>query len=290
MIVSMTGFGKASGQHGNKKFIVEIKSLNSKQTDLVVRIPSLYKEKEMRLRSLLYQELERGKVEYNLYVENNGAETNYSINLPLAEQYHRHLVELGNRIETSTTDHLSILMRLPEVVQTAREELDVAEWEYIESLTLQACLKLNEFRRTEGEKLKTDFEARIVAILDHFKTVQENEASRVESVRQRIEKNLFENVSEEKLDKNRLEQELIYYIEKLDITEEKVRLKAHCDYFVETMNASKSQGKKLGFITQEIGREINTIGSKAYHAGIQKAVVQMKDELEKIKEQVLNVL
>lgn len=290
MILSMTGFGKAIGQYGNKKLIVEIKSLNSKQTDLTVRMPTLYKEKEMVMRTLLYDKLGRGKIEFNLYVENNGAESNYTINKDLALNYFTNLKALADEIGESERSYLSTLIKLPEVVRAEREEMNEEEWSYIEKLTHEACDHLTDFRRQEGEKLYKDFTARIDGILEHFETVKAHETERVDSVRQRISKALEDNVSSDKIDKNRQEQELIYYIEKLDITEEKVRLKAHCEYFMETLNTGDSQGKKLGFITQEIGREINTIGSKAYHAPIQKAVVQMKDELEKIKEQVLNVL
>jgi len=290
MIVSMTGFGKALGQFGNKKVIVEIKSLNSKQTDLNARMPALYKEKEMAIRSLLYDRLERGKIECNIYVENNGAESNYAINRGLALNYYKNLKSLAEEVNEPTDQLLDAVLRLPEVVRAEREELEEKAYEFVSGLVAEACDKLVEFRAQEGAKLKTEFEGRVKGILTHFETVKAHEEERVEGVRQRITKNLDEWVDGEKLDASRLEQELIYYIEKLDITEEKVRLKAHCEYFLETLDAPKSQGKKLGFIGQEIGREINTIGSKAYHAPIQKAVVQMKDELEKIKEQVLNVL
>ena len=290
MIVSMTGFGKALGQFGNKKVIIEIKSLNSKQTDLNVRMPSLYKEKEMAIRSLLYDRLERGKIECNIYVENNGAESNHAINRGLALNYYQNLKSIAEEVGESSGQLLDSVLRLPEVVRAEREELEEKEYEFVLGLVIEACDKLMEFRSQEGDKLKTEFEGRIAGILTHFETVKAHEKERVDSVRYRITKNLEEWVDGDKLDTSRLEQELIYYIEKLDITEEKVRLKAHCEYFLETLDAPKSQGKKLGFIGQEIGREINTIGSKAYHAPIQKAVVQMKDELEKIKEQVLNVL
>ena len=290
MIVSMTGFGKAIGQFENKKFIVEIKSLNSKQTDLNVRMPSLYKEKEMILRSLVYDKLGRGKIEFNLHVENNGAESNHAINQGLALNYYNNLKDLAKQVGEENNALLDTVMRLPEVVRAEREDLNEEEWKTIESLATEACDKLTEFRAQEGAKLQTDFEERIAGILTHFETVKEHENERIDSVRQRLTKSLDDFGGKDKVDTGRLEQELIYYIEKLDITEEKVRLKAHCEYFLETLRSGDAQGKKLGFITQEIGREINTIGSKAYHAPIQKAVVQMKDELEKIKEQVLNVL
>lgn len=290
MIVSMTGFGKATSQFGNKKVIVEIKSLNSKQTDLNVRMPSLYKEKEMAIRSMLYDRLGRGKIECNIYVENNGAESSYAINKGLAVNYYNNLKSLANEVGETNDQLLDAVLRLPEVVKAEREELNPNEYTFLAGLITKAADSLMDFRAQEGAKLKADFETRIQGILTHFETVKSHESERVDGIRQRITKNLDEWVDGEKIDAGRLEQELIYYIEKLDITEEKVRLKAHCEYFIETLNADSSQGKKLGFIGQEIGREINTIGSKAYHAPIQKAVVQMKDELEKIKEQVLNVL
>lgn len=291
MIYSMTGFGKASGELGNKKFVVEIKSLNSKQADIIVRMPSNYKEKEMELRSLLYKTLERGKIEFSLFVENNGAESSHGVNQALARSYYSQLKELGESIGESSDDYLGILMRMPEVLRPEREELDPEEWQYIVHLTRQAAEKLMEFREQEGSKLEKDFRERVNEIVSLSKVVEDNEEDRINSVKERIQKSLNELASSEKnIDSNRQEQELIYYLEKLDITEEKVRLKAHCDYFVETLVGDKSQGKKLSFITQEIGREINTIGSKANNTPIQRAVVQMKDELEKIKEQILNVL
>ncbi len=290
MILSMTGFGKATGQYGNKKLIIEIKSLNSKQTDLTVRMPNIYKEKEMEMRNLLYTKLERGKIEFNLFVENNGAETAYSLNTSLIKSYFESLEKISGELNHSNGNLLELAMRLPDVVRTEREEVEDEEWKNIQKLALEACKKLTDFRAQEGDKLKIEFESYIQHILENFAIVEANEKHRIDGVRARLEKHLADVVKEENLDKGRLEQELIYYLEKLDITEERVRLKAHCDYFIETLNHKQSQGKKLGFITQEIGREINTIGSKAYHADIQRAVVQMKDELEKIKEQVLNVL
>lgn len=290
MVMSMTGFGKASGQFGNKKITLEIKSLNSKQSDIIVRIPSLYKEKEMDIRSIIFENLQRGKIEISMHVENNGAESNYSFNKALALNYYTQLKSLSEEIKSTEGDIIATLVRMPDVLRPEKEELDKNEWTVLKDLLEEAIGKLRDFRSQEGKKLKEDFTKRIALILEKLKIVEENEAARLEGIKQRIHKSLQEMVGEDKIDLNRQEQELIFYLEKLDITEEKVRLNAHCEYFMETLESGKSQGKKLGFIAQEIGREINTIGSKANNAPIQRAVVQMKDELEKIKEQVLNVL
>ena len=290
MIMSMTGFGKATGQYENKKITLEVKSLNSKQTDIIVRIPSLYKEKEMAIRSYIFENLGRGKIEVSMHIENNGAESNYAFNKSLALNYYKQLKSLSTEIGEKEGDIIATLVKMPDVLRPEREDLNKEEWKVIESLLEEAVSKLNGFRSQEGDKLAKDFEHRIATILEKLKIVEENETTRLEGIKQRIHKSLVDMVGEDKIDMNRQEQELIFYLEKLDITEEKVRLNAHCEYFIETLNNGKSQGKKLGFIAQEVGREINTIGSKANNAPIQRAVVQMKDELEKIKEQVLNVL
>ena len=286
----MTGFGKATGEFGNKKISVEIKSLNSKQSDIQVRMSSLYREKEMDLRSLIFKTLKRGKIEANIFVENNGGEGSHSLNKDLAKRYFSEINGLASELNLSAEQILPTLMKMPDVMKSEREELSKAEAAVVYALVDEAITKLTKFRSDEGAQLAKDFEDRIATILDLLKEVEVHEPKRVEGIRARIEKNLNEWVGEDNVDKNRQEQELIFYLEKLDITEEKVRLRAHCKYFIDTMNGELSEGKKLGFITQEIGREINTIGSKANQAEIQRAVVQMKDELEKIKEQVLNVL
>lgn len=290
MILSMTGYGKAAGTYGEKNFTVEIKSLNSKQSDIFVRMPSVYKELELPFRSQIHKQLQRGKIEFNLTVESSGAENVQTINQKAAEAYHEQIVQLSNKLGFETGDILSNLLKLPEVLQSDKAEIEEGEKRFLQELTGKALEKLDEFRRTEGEKLHDDFKERINSILDKLKVVEEHEKPRIKAVKSKLAKALKDLSDHIESDENRYEQELIYYLEKLDITEEKVRLKAHCDYFNETMNGSKSQGKKLGFILQEIGREINTMGSKANYAQIQRAVVQMKDELEKIKEQMLNVL
>lgn len=290
MILSMTGYGKASGTHGEKNFTVEIKSLNSKQSDIFVRMPSVYKELELPFRSQIHKQLERGKIEFNLNVESTGIDNVQTINQKAAEEYHKQIVQLSNTLNLETGDVLSNLLKLPEVLQAEKSEIDDEEKQFLQQLTGVALEKLNEFRKNEGEKLHVDFQKRINTILEKLKIVEEHETPRIDAVKDKLTKALKELSDHIDADENRYEQELIYYLEKLDITEEKVRLKAHCEYFNETMSGQKSQGKKLGFILQEIGREINTMGSKANYAQIQRAVVQMKDELEKIKEQMLNVL
>ena len=290
MIVSMTGFGKAAGQFEGKKLTVEIKSLNSKQGDFIVRMPSVYKEKELVFRTLLANLLHRGKIELSVYSESNGEESQHTFNKELAINYYNELKEVAEAIGQESQDYLAQIVRMPDVLKVERPELKEDEAKFLQDLIEEAIEQVNGFRKQEGEKLQQDFNQRIVSILSLLKEVEKHDPKRIEGIRERITKNLEEILTPDKADYNRHEQELIYYIEKLDITEEKVRLKAHCDYFMETMEKSKTQGKKLGFIAQEIGREINTIGSKANYAEIQRAVVQMKDELEKIKEQVLNVL
>lgn len=286
----MTGYGKAVGMYENKKLTIEIKSLNSKQSDMNIRIPVLYKSKEMEIRKMVHNSLKRGKIELSMYVESSGDESNFEFNKELAKKYFNQLKDFAYDCNVDLGDIISTVMRMPEVMQNERQELSEEEWTVVNVLVQDAIKGLTEFRAQEGAKLKVDFEERIAIILELLKVVEANEAIRVDSIKARLQKALTENMGKENYDSNRFEQELIFYIEKLDITEEKVRLRAHCDYFIENLNSKESNGKKLGFIIQEIGREINTIGSKANNADIQRSVVQMKDELEKIKEQMLNVL
>ena len=291
MIKSMTGFGKATGEINNKKVTVEVKSLNSKQADINLRIPSFYKEKELPLRSFINKELQRGKIELNLYVELLDGQTNYQINTALFKKYYEDLSSLANDLnQTNQTDLMSIIAKLPDVLKSEREELDEDEWNVIQDIIEKSISHLNEFRLAEGKALEEDLKLRINNIDSLLNDVEKFDASRIENIKERINNSLNEAVGEENINKDRFEQELIYYIEKFDVTEEKTRLKTHLSYFIETTNSKNSEGKKLGFIAQEIGREINTLGSKANNADLQKIVVQMKDELEKIKEQVLNIL
>jgi uncharacterized protein (TIGR00255 family) len=290
MLQSMTGFGKASGNYGAKKITVEIKSLNSKGCDLFVRMPSVYKEKELDLRKRLTETLDRGKIDCFVTVENNGDSSANIFNRELMRDYAKNLKEISEELKIPMEDPMSILMRLPDVLSTQHEEFDEAEWKFIHGLIEEALKKHIQFRNDEGAGLTKEFESRIGKIKSLLNEVPKYESSRMEGIKSRIETNLEEFVGGAKVDKNRFEQELIYYIEKIDISEEKLRLGQHLDYFIETMNQPTSQGRKLGFITQEIGREINTLGSKSYHAEMQKLVVHMKDELEKMKEQILNTL
>ena len=279
----MTGYGKSEVQLENKKVTIEIRSLNSKNLDINARFPTLYKEKEMEVRKWLSRELLRGKIDLMLFVETTGEETSTRINKGIVEGYLEQLE--GIRKES---DILSIAMRLPDVLKTEREELDETEWQKIEEGISSAIMKLKEFRSSEGNELKRDFEHRIALLEEKLKEVISIDPERLEGVRARLDKSIQE--SKVDVDENRIEQELIYYLEKLDITEEKVRLNKHLSYFLDSLNEKHANGKKLGFISQEMGREINTIGSKANFAPMQKVVVEMKDELEKIKEQLLNVL
>lgn len=285
MVLSMTGFGKATAQLPGKKITVEIRSLNSKQTDVNVRLPQFYREKELEVRELITTRMVRGKIDCAFYVELTGDEDAPKVNKPLVLSYIKQLEEIKNETGVGG-DSLAVAMRMPDVLKTEREELSDDEWNSVSQVLNAAIDQLNDFRKQEGQSLVADFTGRIAAIRNALAQVQPFEESRIKAVKERLHKNL-EGIS---VNQDRFEQELIFYIEKLDINEEKVRLSNHLDYFLEVMNSEEEAGKKLGFISQEIGREINTLGSKANHAEIQKLVVQMKEELERIKEQVLNTL
>ncbi len=290
MLQSMTGFGKASGTFSNKKITVEIKSLNSKNLDLFVRMPTIYRQNEIELRKLLGKRLDRGKVECNINVELIGDATSQKINQKLISSYYQQLVTISEDLNLPQENLLATLVKMPDVFAAESEELDEEEWNFIVSVLDKAITEHIAFRTAEGQLLAEEFALRIANIKQAFDEIPEYEKSRVDTIKLRIENNLEEFVGISKIDKNRFEQELIYYLEKFDISEEKHRLENHLTYFIETLNKPVSQGKKLGFISQEIGREINTLGSKSYHAEMQKLVVGMKDELEKIKEQILNTL
>lgn len=283
----MTGYGKAILQLPSKKISFEVKSLNSKQTDINIRIPSFYKEKEAEIRQSAARILERGKIEIGLYSEVTGVAKAPVINQVLIKEYLAQLKALSEETQVSG-NLLDIVMKMPDSMKPAETEIDEEEWLEIQKVIDQGLANLMNFRQVEGEKLKMDFLQRTAIIRDKMNGTSEFEEERVERIKERLTKGLSEIT--ERPDENRYEQELIYYLEKLDVTEEKVRLKSHLDYFEELLEEGGAVGKKLGFISQEIGREVNTMGSKANHAGIQKLVVEMKDELEKIKEQVLNIL
>lgn len=290
MIKSMTGFGKANGEWNNKKITIEIRSLNSKQMDLNVKMPAHYRSKELELRSYITKQTERGRMDVSIFVENGLDENTSIINKTLVESYIQQLKDIALKTGIDTVDLLSIAMRMPDVLKQEREELDEAEWNYVITILNEAIKAFNQFRADEGKILQKDFTERINTILTYLSEIEKLEQPRIENIKTKLRKSIYEFIPVENIDANRFEQELIYYIEKLDITEEKVRLRSHCDYFLQTLESPNAEGRKLGFISQEIGREINTIGSKANDAAIQKLVVQMKDELEKIKEQSLNVL
>ncbi|MCF6241431.1 MAG: YicC family protein [Bacteroidales bacterium] len=292
MLQSMTGFGKAIKDFENKKITVEIRTLNSKQADISAKIPALYREKEMELRNLLTQNLKRGKIELNFWIEENESTSSVVLNMPVINDYYHQLQETANFLnrDIKKENILEIIMRMPEVLKTELKELDENEWTQILKTVDEALIDIKKFRLQEGKVLQEDFDKRVHTIEELLDKIEPFEKERITKVKERIKQHFQDNIKDVEIDQNRFEQELIYYLEKFDITEEKVRLKNHCNYFRQTLSEKESQGKKLGFISQEIGREINTLGSKANHSEIQKIVVQMKDELEKIKEQVLNVL
>ena len=282
----MTGFGKASLQLSTKKITVEVKSLNSKGLDLNTRMPSVYRENELALRNLLAQKLERGKVDFSLFVEVTGEETSSKINAPIVKAYIAQMKAiLPNADETEL---MKMAVRMPDTMKTEREEIDPNEWKQIQTVIDEAIENMLSFRTSEGASLEKEFTLRIENIRSYMNQALALDPERVTAIKERLQTAIDE--LKVNVDTNRFEQELIYYLEKLDITEEKVRLTNHLDYFLQTLNGSEANGRKLGFITQEMGREINTMGSKSNHAEMQKLVVMMKDELEKIKEQVLNVL
>lgn len=292
MIKSMTGFGKTTIETGNKKIVIEVKSLNSKQPDINLRIPNLYKEKEMEIRNLIKNRLERGKIDVCIYFDNSETEKAVSINQTIVEQYFKQMLDVANTlgVEINNNELLQTVMRFPDTLKQPSEELDETEWLKLKTGIEEALGMTDQFRKREGEVLIKDILHRIELIKTFAAEVPQYEEKRVEGIRQRLQEKMKEWKEIQNIDQNRMEQEIIYYLEKLDITEEKVRLANHCQYFTETVEKEEAPGRKLGFIAQEIGREINTMGSKANDHDIQKLVVRMKDELEKIKEQSLNIL
>lgn len=291
MIRSMTGFGKTEFEVGTKKITLEIKSLNSKQLDINTRVPSMYREKDLEIRRLISEMLTRGKVDFAIYLDNLGTESTSRINSAIIKDYYNQLKDVHQDLGLEINESImQSIMRLPETVKMVYDELDETEWLMVRENLIKTLDELNRFRDQEGLALKADIDANIANILDLLQQVEPHETQRMLNVKTKIMDSLNELQLNGNIDKNRFEQELIYYMEKLDINEEKVRLTNHCSYFTETMNEDEPSGRKLGFIAQEIGREINTLGSKANESNLQRIVVQMKDNLEKIKEQVLNVL
>jgi uncharacterized protein (TIGR00255 family) len=289
MIKSMTGFGKAVEEFPDKTITVEVRSLNSKQMDLNLRLSSSYREKELELRADVTRLLERGKVDLSVHVEYRTEQSGVTINNELAKIYYAKLKSLAAEVNEKDASLFDQVLKMPDVIKGERKEFDEKEWNQVKNVVTKAIASMQQFRDDEGKSLDASFQANLKQIDECLVKIENLDAGRIASIRERIQKNLNEFVPAENIDKNRFEQELIYYLEKIDISEEKVRLKTHLDYFRATMK-EPSCGRKLNFISQEIGREINTIGSKANDASIQKLVVQMKDELEKIKEQSMNVL
>lgn len=291
MIKSMTGFGLATADYENAKFAVEIKSLNSKFLELNLKLPKIYSEKELALRNICNKDIERGKASVSINIERSEeSQKGATINASLLSKYYIQLEKINRDLGAESTNLLQAVLNFPDVISYKEEELDEQEWNVIYKTFTQALENFNGFRETEGAVLRADLELRIKNILELFSRIEVLEPLRIPQIKNRLSQFLEENVGKVSIDQNRLEQELIYYIDKLDITEEKTRLKSHCDYFIETLKSKDANGKKLGFISQEIGREINTMGAKANDAQIQQLVVGMKEELEKIKEQLLNVL
>jgi uncharacterized protein (TIGR00255 family) len=282
----MTGFGKATLQLPTKKITVEVKSLNSKGLDLNVRMPSLYREMELGLRNQIALKLERGKVDFSIFIESTAEQTSTKVNVPIVKGYIEQLRAVYANAEE--TELMKMAIRMPDTLKTEREEIDENDWAQIETAIAEALQNILNFRKDEGQSLEKEFQLRIANIRQYMNEALALDPERVQAIKDRLQTAIAE--LKVNVDENRFEQELIYYLEKLDITEEKVRLTNHLDYFLETIKGNEANGRKLGFITQEMGREINTMGSKSNHAQMQKLVVQMKDELEKIKEQVLNVL
>ncbi len=291
MILSMTGYGRSQVLLGDVYFTVEIKALNSKTTDIRCKIPSNFAEREMQIRKLITDEILRGRIEFNIYAGDEGTADDYTINTDLLMHYFNQLKGLKQQIQISDAEIFTAVMRIPSVTQTNAHPLSDEEFEKVEATIREAIRSLNQFRKTEGQQLSTDLSARVTGIQERLIAVVPLEENRIVKIKERMRKNLDDFIQSERIDENRFEQEIIYYLERIDITEEKVRLSQHCNYFLEQLQNNDTQvGKILAFIAQEMGREINTLGAKAQDPELQQLVVQMKDELEKIKEQLANIL
>ncbi len=288
MILSMTGFGRASATYNDKEISVEIKSLNGKTTDLRLKVPSNFRDKEIEIRKLIMEGTKRGKVDASVVVDSKYGEEEYALNKELFTKYYTELKELNL---ADGGDYMQSILRIPNVIKTEVKDLDKEEWNKIKEVAFLALSKLKEYRKAEGQATKEDFEKSVRVIIDKLEEIEPFEKSRIDKLKIRLNSKLEEFLQSERVDQNRFEQEVVYYLEKLDINEEKVRLRQHCHYFLDIINGKADvNGKKLGFIAQEMGREINTLGAKAQDANIQQRVVAMKDELERIKEQVLNIV
>ena len=292
MMVSMTGFGKATCEIDGKVIAIEIKSLNSKQLDIYTRLPNIYKDKDIEIRNLISSKLKRGKIDININLDNSDTANASKINFALVKDFFEQMRDIDSKlgINSDGATLLNTIMRFPDVLKTGKEELDETEWNNVINKITEALEMVECFRNQEGLALEKDILLRVQLIEDLLGSIQPFEEERMQKLREKINSGFNDIIDKDKIDNNRFEQEMIFYFERLDITEEKVRLKNHCSFFRDVCRNEEQSGKKLGFIAQEIGREINTIGSKANHSDIQRLVVQMKDELEKIKEQLMNVL
>ena len=291
MILSMTGFGQSTGTINNRQISVEIKSLNGKSADLRVKAPTYYKEKELEIRKMIMNDLLRGKVEVIITVSSDHEDVEYSLNTNLLKKYASELIALADEIGIDKGDIFQSVIKIPNIIKPNEEKLDEEEWNFTKGLIADTILKITAFRKTEGQSIQDDLTESIRNIQLNLNKVPIHEAARMEKVRERMMKHLNDFMNKENVDRNRYEQEVLHYMERLDINEEKVRLEQHCTYFLDELNSDSTQlGKKLAFISQEIGREINTMGAKAQFSELQKLVVNMKDSLEKIKEQVANAV
>jgi uncharacterized protein (TIGR00255 family) len=291
MLLSMTGYGRASKNYNDKTIVVEIRSLNGKTTDLRLKLPNAYKEKELNIRKRILTGVGRGKVDVSIEVLTDLGDGEYGLNKKLFTKYFEELKSLKNELGIDSGDLLQSILRIPNVVQSENVETDEEEWKVLNNAVDEALVNLKKFRTDEGDSTKEDLKEKIMSILSCLEAVVPFESQRIDAVKNRLRKNLEDFMGNENVDQNRFEQEVLFYIEKIDINEEKVRLKQHCEYFLEELAKEEAQkGRKLSFISQEIGREINTMGAKAQFSEIQKLVVKMKDELEQIKEQVANVV
>lgn len=289
MLLSMTGYGRADSSFESKKITVEVRSLNSKYTDLRIKLPQNYKEKEQELNKLASAQVERGKIEITIDVQSIAGDEEFSLNTPLFKKYHKELSRLADELGMDQNNLLPAILKMPQVLSPAEQSLDENEWKIVKETFLKALENFNGFRRQEGMALENDLRERISNITKNLEALSPFEKERIEKIKTRMKSHLDEYLGKENVDQNRFEQEVLFYMEKIDINEEKVRLAQHCKYFLELLNEKDTlKGRKLNFIGQEIGREINTLGSKAYSSEIQIHVVKMKDELEKIKEQVAN--
>lgn len=291
MTYSMTGFGRASSQYGDKTYTAEIKTLNGKNSDVRLKVPAGFREYEIKLRQHILEKIVRGKSEFNLSVMSDEGDIENTLNIPLFKKYYRDLKQVSDELNIDNADFVQSILRIPNIIKTSEFEISEDEWKFILTVCDAAVENLNDFRLTEGKMLYNDLVKRISNINTMLGQLPQHEAKRTEQQRERMQKGLKDFMSEQNVDHNRFEQEIVYYIEKMDIHEEKVRLEQHCKYFLEQINTEEpAKGKKLGFLAQEIGREINTIGSKAQYSEIQKIVVEMKNELDQIREQLANLL